>query len=87
MTAKIYPQEMTPELAEVLGMMVFQSGPIAHAFRDAGHAIPNKCEAEQAFVLHWLIGLALEHGEDWQKRAGETLDGLRPRTEGGDDAR
>lgn len=69
-----YPRELTPDLSEILGMMVFNSGPIAHAFRDAGRAdIKRKCEAEQAFVLHWLLTLCLEHGALWRRHAGETL--------------
>jgi hypothetical protein len=67
-----YPADLTPALRDVLGMM-FETGPIAHGFRAAGHDIPNKVEAEQAFVLHWLIKLALEHGDGWRKIAGDQL--------------
>ena len=70
----IFPRELTPELLEVLGMVNFQTGPMAHAFRDAGRAeIRRKCEDEQAFVLHWLVTLVLEHGADWRRHAGEVL--------------
>lgn len=69
----IYPEELTPALAEVLGLMIFKTGPIAHGFRAAGHNIKPKVEAEQAFVLHWLIKLALRHGDGWQPIAGEQL--------------
>lgn len=68
-----YPENLTPELSEVLGMMVFEVCPIAHGFRAAGEDIPCKAEAEQAFVLHWLIGLVLAHGSGWRKVAGEKL--------------
>lgn len=69
-----YPKEMTPALREVLSLMIFTTGPIGHAFRDAGEEI--ECEAEQAFVLHWLIGLALEHGDGWRSLAAARIDEL-----------
>lgn len=75
MGERIYPVELTAELREVLGMPNFQRAPFAHAFRDAGRAeIERRAEAEQAFVLHWLIGIVLEHGADWRKVAGAELE-------------
>jgi len=68
------PSELTPDLIEILGMPNFRAGPIAHAFRDAGRAeIKRRSEDEQAFVLHWLLGLYLKHGADWRPKAGEIL--------------
>ncbi|MBQ4824405.1 hypothetical protein J4729_07555 [Leisingera sp. HS039] len=69
-----YPKEITPVLQEVLGLMIMQTCPIAHALRDGGESIPKKTEAEQAHVLHWMIGLALEHGDAWREKVGERLD-------------
>lgn len=71
-----YPKEITPELHDVLGMMCFQLGPIAHVFRASGESIPSRAEDEQAFVLHWLIGLALEHGSGWRKIAADKISDL-----------
>lgn len=71
--AQMYPNEMTPALHQVLGLMNFQTGPLADVFRQAGHNVPRKCEAEHAFVLHRLIKLALEHGEAWQGIFGKEL--------------
>lgn len=71
-----YPEKLTDALRDVLGLMVFTTGPIAHAMRAAGENIPEKAEAEQAFVLHWLIGLALKHGTGWRPIAGAHLDEL-----------
>jgi len=69
-----FPLTLTPDLLHVLGMPNFQTGPMAHAFRDAGRAeIRSKCEDEQAFILHWLVTLVLEHGTNWRRHAGETL--------------
>jgi hypothetical protein len=68
-----YPTKMTPELVEVLSLMMWQTGPLAHALRSAGQEIPRKGEAEQAIVLHWLIGLALTHGPAWRDIVGSFL--------------
>lgn len=69
-----YPKELTDELREVLGMPNFQCSPLAQAFRIAGHEIPHKSEHEQAFVLHWLTGIVLEHGAIWREIAGKQLE-------------
>jgi hypothetical protein len=68
-----YPKELTPALREVLGMMCFELAPLAHGFRAAGYDIPEKVEAEQAFMLHWLIPFAIEHRERWRAAAGKEL--------------
>lgn len=70
---KAYPKEMTPALREVLGTMIMTTCPIAHGMRAAGADIPTKTEAEHAHVLHWMIGLALEHGDNWRAVAGAEL--------------
>lgn len=54
-------------------MTCFELGPLAHGFRAAGYDIPEKAEAEQAFMLHWLIPFALEHGDRWRAAAGKEL--------------
>ncbi|MCJ2020545.1 hypothetical protein MKK84_24480 [Methylobacterium sp. E-065] len=70
----IFPRELTPKVKDVLSIMCFEAGPIARAFREAGRAeIKTRAEDEQAFVLHWLLTFALEHGAEWRRRAGETL--------------
>lgn len=68
-----YPRDITPALHDILSMMVFELSPMAHAFRDAGFAIKERVEAEQAFILHWLIQTALEHGDNWRQVAGKRL--------------
>lgn len=68
-----YPKELTPALREVLGMMVFELSPLAPALRAAGHDIKRKAEDEQAHVLHWLIGIVLEHGDDWRAKAADDI--------------
>ncbi|WP_035950298.1 hypothetical protein [Burkholderia multivorans] len=73
MSERPYPATLTPALGRVLGMMVWETGPIAHALRAAGQTIERTPEAEQAAVLHWLTGFALEHGADWERHAAAAL--------------
>ncbi len=70
---RCYPSDMTPALAEVLGMPNFQLHPIWMALREVGVEINPRYENEQAAALHFLIPLALEHGDDWQRRAADRL--------------
>ena len=46
---------------------------MAHGFRAAGYEIETSAEAEQAFMLHWLIPFALEHGSNWRRAAAEEM--------------
>lgn len=67
-------------VTEALSMLVFNTGPIAHIFRSAGHQpIPRKIEAEQAFVLRWAVKLALQHGADWKRVGEEEIRALQNR--------
>ena len=65
----VLPREMTPAIAEVLGMPNFRTGPLAHLFRAAGADIETKCEAEQAFMLWRFLHLAILHGDKWYLHA------------------
>lgn len=67
------PETMTPAIADALGTMCFEAGPIAGLFRQTGEDIPRKAEAEQAFVLFWLLKLALEHGDGFRRIAGAEI--------------
>jgi hypothetical protein len=62
-----YPTHITPELETALGLMVWNTGKIAAVLRSGGEEITRKAEAEQAYVLHWLIGLCLKHGDKWNE--------------------
>jgi hypothetical protein len=67
------PAQLTPPLRRVLGMMLWETGPIAHAMRATGHDVARKAEDEQALVMHWLLGFVLAHGADWHKHAAIAL--------------
>ena len=73
----VFPSEMTPELRDILGRPNFVCAPIAHIFQAAGADIPRKAEAEQAFVLHWMVKLYLAHGDDWQEQGERELKEAR----------
>lgn len=86
MSNRLYPDELSDDLREILGRPNFMCCKIANAFRLAGRAeIPNKAEAEQAYVLHWLVKLALDHPGDWRKVAdgilGDMADEIRAKRE------
>lgn len=64
-----YPSELTPGLAEVLGMPNFVLHPFWMALREVGVIVKTRYEEEQAAALHFLIPFALEHGADWKRFA------------------
>lgn len=72
-SVRALPAELTPPVRRILGMMFWETGPIAGALRAAGKQINNRAEDEQAAVLHWLLGFALEHGLNWEKPAAAAL--------------
>lgn len=76
-----YPDELTPELREVLGFMCFQCISIAQAMRLAGIDVKKRAEDEQANVLHWMVKLVLRHGADWRKEGVKDIEAWRARAQ------
>lgn len=74
-----FPDELTPELREVLGWANFRCAPVAHLMRAAGADIETKAEDEQAVVLHWFVTLVLKHGADWWSVARAELTEMQQR--------
>lgn len=73
MSEIIWPKAVTPPLKRILGMMCFQIGKYAHAYRDAGEYLDSEgkklesaAEDEQAFILHRWLGYWFEHGDGWE---------------------
>lgn len=65
---------LNADLIAILGRPNFHCAPIAWALRDLlGHTIERKAEHEQAAVIHWLLGLYLEHGAQCFDRAEAIL--------------
>ncbi|TCR01095.1 hypothetical protein [Neorhizobium sp. JUb45] len=86
---RAYPQELTDDLRDILSLMMWNTGPMAHALRAGGQDIKRKAEEEQAEVMHWLIGLALEHGSEWRAKASDRIREIKAAlatTEGQPDA-
>lgn len=60
----------------ILGRPNFWCGSIAHQLVRLGVAkIPAKAEAEQAYVLHWLLELYEKHGVRFKAEADKILTG------------
>jgi len=59
---------------EVLQLMNFRTGPVAHVFQKSGEPIRNRCEDEQAWVLRWMLGLVAQHGDAWREQVSQELD-------------
>lgn len=68
---------LNPDLIDILGRPNFTCIRIAQLLRLCGVEIAKKAEAEQATVIHYLLGFYLKHGSDWAARAGEDIERLR----------
>lgn len=60
---KIY---FSDEIGFILGRPNFWCCRYADLLRRDGCDIPQKAEAEQAAVIHWMLNLYLEHGDGWR---------------------
>ena len=60
----------------ILGRPNFTCAHIAQILRKHGQEIAEKAEAEQASVIHWLLGVYQRHGADWQAQANATLKAI-----------
>lgn len=68
--------EFTNDVKWILGRPNFWCGPIAHQLVRLGLAeIPPSSEDEQAFVLHWLLGLHAAYGPKFREAADKILTG------------
>lgn len=85
-----YPAKLTPELQHVLGRPSIWCEQYARVMRAAGAKIEFHAYAEQAYVLHWLVKLVLDHGENWAIAAGAQIGDMQaiargaPSTNGAD---
>lgn len=57
----------------ILGRPNFTLAGIAARLRTLGHSIAFKAEDQQAAVIHWMLGIYFEHGQDWRTKADEVL--------------
>lgn len=54
------------DLIAILGRPNFMCAHLAELLRKSGTDIKRKSEHEQAAVIHWFLGLYLEHGDKWE---------------------
>lgn len=57
---------LNDDLLAILGRPNFTCSHLAELMRKSGDEIRRKSEHEQAAVIHWFLGLYLEHGENWE---------------------
>lgn len=69
----LWPNELTPELRDILGMMCFEFIKLSQIFRAAGIDVPKHAEDEQAFFLHRLLGHWFRHGTNWRDAANADM--------------
>jgi len=65
--------ELNRDTRTILGMTSDQCGVMARVFRAAGHNTGDKPEDQQAFVIHWMLGVYLKEGADWHAAVAEEL--------------
>ncbi|OAE56856.1 hypothetical protein A7J67_08485 [Achromobacter xylosoxidans] len=69
--------DLNADLIEILGRPNFACIRIAQLLRLGGVEIPKKAEAEQATVIHYLLGFYLKHGSQWAEKAEEDIERRR----------
>ncbi len=63
-TVKLPP--LNDDLISILGRPNFMCAHLAELLRKSGEDIKRKSEHEQAAIIHWLLGIYLEHGDKWE---------------------
>ncbi|RIJ02180.1 hypothetical protein DXK93_18530 [Achromobacter sp. K91] len=69
--------ELNADLIDILGRPNFACIRIAQLLRLGGVEIAKKAEAEQATVIHYLLGFYLKHGSQWAEKADEDIERRR----------
>ncbi|MCX9039548.1 hypothetical protein NLN82_26450, partial [Citrobacter portucalensis] len=57
---------LNDDLIAILGRSNFTCSHLAELMRKSGDEIRRKSEHEQAAVIHWFLGIYLEHGDKWE---------------------
>lgn len=70
---------MDEHLLNILGRPGFGLSAVFQLLRFEGYAIPTHAEEEQAWALHWLLGLYFEHGAKWLDAANDKLKEVNER--------
>lgn len=69
--------ELNGDLIDILGRPNFTCIRIAQLLRLGGVEIAKKADAEQATVIHYLLGFYLKHGSKWAEMANAVLEQRR----------
>jgi len=69
--------ELNADLIDILGRPNFTCIRLAQLLRLSGVEIATKAEAEQATVIHYLLGFYLKHGSEWAEMADEDIEQRR----------
>lgn len=69
--------QLNADLIDILGRPNFTCIRIAQLLRLGGVEIAKKAEAEQATVIHYLLGFYLKHGSQWAEKAEEDIERRR----------
>lgn len=62
------------DLRTILGRPNFACIRLANDLRAVGFEIAHKAEAEQAAVLHYMLGFYLSHGTGWADACGDDME-------------
>ncbi|MDF2863676.1 MAG: hypothetical protein K0S02_3948 [Achromobacter mucicolens] len=73
--------ELNADLIDILGRPNFTCIRLAQLLRLSGVEIASKAEAEQATVIHYLLGFYLLHGSQWAEKAAEDIARRRARVD------
>lgn len=57
---------LNDDLIAILGRPNFMCAHLAELLRKSGKDIKRKAEHEQAAIIHWFLGIYLEHGDKWE---------------------
>lgn len=57
---------LNDDLISILGRPNFMCAHLAELLRKSGTDIKRKSEHEQAAIIHWFLGIYLEHGDKWE---------------------
>ncbi|MDO8778881.1 MAG: hypothetical protein Q7K57_61215 [Burkholderiaceae bacterium] len=68
---------LTDSLREVLGTPVHTMVPLVRLLQLLDPTVKHRYEDEQAALLHWMLTLWFQHGDDWRAAAGVEVGRMR----------
>lgn len=71
-----WPEALTLELSDILGMPNFSFIDLARLARDSGISLKPRSEDEQAFWMHRMLGHWFKHGVKWRDAMAADVEAL-----------